>query len=542
MRNLILTCCVLWFGLTISANAEKRVALVIGNSAYERISPLANPRNDAELMASALEGVGFEVVSAIDVDRRAMGRAVRNFGKRLRRAGKDAVGLFYFAGHGIQSGGTNYLIPIGAYVEDEADLDLEAISASDVLRQMETAGNALNLVVLDACRNNPMASSVRSSSRGLARISAATGSLIAFAAAPGQVAADGGGRNSPYTQALVRVLKEPGLAVEQVFKRVRVSVEAETGGAQTPWEESSLRGDFYFVPKVVRPAVDEEALAWELVKGARATSPVQAFLSRYPSGRFSGEANTLLARLVADVERRRAERLKRETELRRQLEEARRAQGRLEQGRKEQDVAVASTSQAVASLTPSKPLSSVPSPQTVEEMLALGERYETGNGVAKDPSLAVRWYREAATMGSAEAKYRLGLAYYHGSGVGRSPTEAAILILGAVKLGHDPAIAALNTTRTLRDRSFLRAMQQRLKTLGHYRSAIDGKWGRKTRSAIIFHSGRKLPIKTDVPSSNRKEKNPKKIRPTKGKTNEKLINRHCRKRQNIINPNCNTLL
>jgi len=230
------------------ALAEKRVALVIGNSAYTAISPLDNPKNDADLMAATLRDVGFEVVSATDVDVRAMGRAVRDFGKALRLAGKDAVGLFYYAGHGVQVGGANYLLPVGSEIDTEADLRIDAFSASDVLAQMEEAGNALNLVILDACRNNPFQGKFRSGSRGLARIKAASGALVAFAAAPGQVAADGAEANSPYTAALAVAMKEPGLAVEQMFKRVRVSVESQTGGAQTPWEESSLRGDFYFVP------------------------------------------------------------------------------------------------------------------------------------------------------------------------------------------------------------------------------------------------------------------------------------------------------
>ena len=250
MRTIAAFIIVFCFSLVVSmeASAEKRVALVVGNSAYTNISPLSNPRNDAELIAQTLREVGFEVVTAIDADRRTMGRAIRQFGKALRLAGKDAVGLFYFAGHGVQARGTNYLIPVGAVVEDHADLEIEALSASNILTQMESAGNKLNLVILDACRNNPFKATFRSSERGLARVTAASGSLVAFAAAPGQVAADGRGKNSPYTAALVDAMRQPGLQVEQVFKRVRVRVERETGGAQTPWEESSLRGNFYFQP------------------------------------------------------------------------------------------------------------------------------------------------------------------------------------------------------------------------------------------------------------------------------------------------------
>ena len=296
------------------AQAGKRVALIIGNSSYENISPLDNPKNDAALMKQTLASLGFDVVDAIDADRRAMGRAIRDFGKLLRAAGSDATGLFYYAGHGVQAGGENFLVPIGAQIEDQADLDLEAVSASDILKQMESAGNALNIVILDACRNNPFKGKVRSGSRGLARVQAASGSLVAFAAAPGQVASDGDTKNSPYTAALAKAMLEPGLAVEQVFKRVRVAVESQTGGRQTPWEESSLRGDFYFTPAKPSQATqtepgaanqepagfDERALElafWETIKESQSPAAFEEYLSRWPSGTFSGLAKIKLGEL-----------------------------------------------------------------------------------------------------------------------------------------------------------------------------------------------------------------------------------------------------
>ena len=314
MRTIAAITIVFCFSLVVSmeAYAEKRVALVVGNSAYTNISPLSNPRNDAELIAQTLREVGFEVVTAIDADRRTMGRAIREFGKALRLAGKDAVGLFYFAGHGVQARGANYLIPVGAVVEDHADLEIEALSASNILTQMESAGNKLNLVILDACRNNPFKATFRSSERGLARVTAASGSLVAFAAAPGQVAADGRGKNSPFTAALVDAMRQPGLQVEQVFKRVRVRVERETGGAQTPWEESSLRGNFYFVPggdKTLKagkpetpkqsPSFDERSIEltfWRSVENSKNVTAFEEYLRRWPNGVF-----VVLARLKIDA-------------------------------------------------------------------------------------------------------------------------------------------------------------------------------------------------------------------------------------------------
>ncbi len=238
--------------------AAKRVALVVGNSGYERIPALKNPKNDAALMARALQDVGFEVIHVSDVELRGLGRAVKKFGRALAAAGPRAVGLFYYAGHGVQSRGENYLIPLRAEVDREVDLGVEAMSASQILSQMEAAGNALNLIILDACRNNPYEQGFRSISRGLTRVNAPRGSLMAFAAAPGQVAADGDGANSPYTKALVKAMKVPGLPVEQTFKRVLIEVEDTTGRAQTPWVESSLRGDFFFVPPGAQPPKSEE--------------------------------------------------------------------------------------------------------------------------------------------------------------------------------------------------------------------------------------------------------------------------------------------
>src|SRR5688572_9000706 len=178
------------------ALAEERVALVIGNSAYKE-SALANPVNDAQDVAKALEGLGFKVILKRNAGTREMRQAIRDFGTALRRAN---VGLFYFAGHGVQVRGSNYLVPVGADIQSEADAEDLSIDASYVLRTMEDAQTKVSIVVLDACRNNPFARGFRSTSRGLGQMSAATGSLIAFATAPGSVAADGIGRNGTYTK------------------------------------------------------------------------------------------------------------------------------------------------------------------------------------------------------------------------------------------------------------------------------------------------------------------------------------------------------
>jgi formylglycine-generating enzyme required for sulfatase activity/uncharacterized caspase-like protein len=227
-----------------SAKAAKnqRAALVIGNSAY-KTSPLANPVNDANDMAALLEKLDFHVTKLTDASRREMKEAINAFGKRLRKGG---TGLFYFAGHGVQVEGINYLIPIGAIIESERDVQYESVNANRVLSKMQDAGNPLNMVFLDACRNNPFARMFRSAQQGLAPMDAPKGSLVAFATAPGNTAADGTGRNGVFTKHLITQMPLPGLEIGLMMRRVRAGVQADTGDKQTPFELSSLTGSFYF--------------------------------------------------------------------------------------------------------------------------------------------------------------------------------------------------------------------------------------------------------------------------------------------------------
>jgi hypothetical protein len=228
--------------------AETRVALVIGNGAYETLAHLKNPPSDAKLIAQTLRGLKFDVVEQVEADERTMKRAIQEFGRRIEKAGKDTVSLFYFAGHGLQVNGVNYLIPTKAQIRRQNDVEIEAVDVGLVLRQMEDAGSRVNIVILDACRNNPLSGGQRSMTRGLALVNAPQGSLVAFSTAPGGVSVDGDGQNSPYTQALARAMTRSGFAAEQVFREVRVEVLEATGRQQVPWESSSLTGAFYFSP------------------------------------------------------------------------------------------------------------------------------------------------------------------------------------------------------------------------------------------------------------------------------------------------------
>ena len=228
--------------------AAPKTALVIGNSNYQS-SPLTNPINDATDIAEKLRYLGFEVFDKYDLNRKQMRNAIREFGQTLKQ--KGGAGIFFYAGHGIQVKGENYLIPIGADIQSEFEVPDESVQANLLLRALEDAGNPLNIVVLDACRDNPFARSFRSSTKGLARMEGGVGTLIAYSTGPGNVAMDGEGRNSPYTKYLLKYMTQTGLSIEQVFKRVRVGVEKDSAGRQIPWESSSLRNDFYFVPEPV---------------------------------------------------------------------------------------------------------------------------------------------------------------------------------------------------------------------------------------------------------------------------------------------------
>ena len=291
--------------VTASAGAqatreEARIALVIGNSAY-RESPLRNPVNDVRAMAQRLRELGFTVLAHENATKRTMEAAIIEFGRRLAEGG---VGAFYYAGHGLQVRGRNYLVPVDAEIEDEASTRVAAVDVELLLEQMGEAKNRVNIVILDACRNNPFERRMRGASRGLAAVDAARGTLVAYATAPGSVAADGDGKNGLYTEELLEALHEPGLKVEEVFKRVRINVARRSKGTQTPWESSSLTGDLVVnvtvnvtTAAVTAPpaAADREALFWMSIKDGTDPAAFEAYLKQYPQGTFAPLARQRLA-------------------------------------------------------------------------------------------------------------------------------------------------------------------------------------------------------------------------------------------------------
>ena len=230
----------------------RRVALLIGNSNY-KASPLRNPSNDAKDMGQVLEDLNFDrVILVLDANLQEMDSAVNEFYTEL---GRGSVGVFYYAGHGIQSQGENYLIPVDAEIALETDLRYKALPLGLVLNRIDDASNDVSIVILDACRNNPFSRSWRSSASGLATVDAPKGVFIAYATAPGSVAGDGEGRNGTFTQALLKYIRTPGLTVEELFKDVRVEVQSVTRERQIPWDSSSLTGDFSFSPEPISPGI-----------------------------------------------------------------------------------------------------------------------------------------------------------------------------------------------------------------------------------------------------------------------------------------------
>jgi parallel beta-helix repeat protein len=238
--------------LASPALAGKRVALVIGNSNYQNVTALTNPANDAAVMEQALKGAGFDVIKYTDLDQRGMKQAMLEFGRKLKQ-GADAS-MFFYAGHGIEVDGRNYLVPVDSNTESKEEADIQNVEVNDFLALMENSGVPLNIVVLDACRNNPFRG-LRSIGGGLAPVRAPVGTFVAYSTAPGSVAADGTGNNSPFTIALAETMKVPGLALETVFKQTRSKVRVATGGAQVPFDSSAIEGEFYFneAPAVSAP-------------------------------------------------------------------------------------------------------------------------------------------------------------------------------------------------------------------------------------------------------------------------------------------------
>lgn len=279
-----------------TALAADRVALIIGNADYPS-APLRNPVNDARAMSRALRKLDFEVFSLENANKRQMEQAIVRFASRLK---KGSSGLFYYAGHGVQVNGRNFLIPVDADIDSEREIRIETVGVNVVLDELGYVGNRMNIVILDACRNNPFERRLRGGSRGLAAIDAARGTLIAYATAPGSVALDGDGQNGIYTEELLSALQNPGLQVEEVFKRVRIGVARRSRQQQIPWESSSLTGSFVFNTAPATSTAQggagnqAELLFWQSVSTSDNPDTYRAYLRQFPEGMFTDLARIRL--------------------------------------------------------------------------------------------------------------------------------------------------------------------------------------------------------------------------------------------------------
>lgn len=297
-------------GVSVSSREDRsdsRWALIIGNADY-KVGRLRNPANDAHDMAVVLRTKGFNVTLLTDASRKQMKKAIKAFGHNLRKGG---IGLFFYAGHGMQVKGVNYLIPIGAEIEEEDEIEYEAVDSNLVLSKMDSAGNRLNMVFLDACRDNPFASSFRSSKKGLATMDAPSGTLVAFATAPGRTAADGSGRNGLFTGHLIRQMKQPGVPLTRMMMEVRKAVIRDSSKKQVPWDVSSLTGDFYFsgkgnsqfasrIPPADRQTgtINAEDEFWNDIRRSTSIPDYEDYLDAYPNGRYKRLAESRIRRLM----------------------------------------------------------------------------------------------------------------------------------------------------------------------------------------------------------------------------------------------------
>jgi len=437
-RSLFLATLLVCIPFTSTPAADKRIALVIGNSAYQNVAQLDNPKNDAALMARTLKDLGFTLIgdgAQINLDKAALDKAIQSFSQQLQGA---AVALFYYAGHGVQIRGSNYLVPVNANPSREADVDFQMVDLDLVLRQMGAAGTRLNLVILDACRNNPFGGrGLRGTDPGLAQVRAPEGTLISYATQPGNVAQDGADGDSPYTKALAATIRRPGLDIFRTFNEVGLAVVKATGGEQQPWVSTSpIDGNFYFAGA---PIADKDSVAGS---GAKEASPAK------PSDPMRLDLVTDCDRLAASpkdpsrpkgvdgVDEAKVDIVAALTACRdamRQYPEVARfpyQAGRVATIQKDQGRARQLYEQAA----------SLGSPAAMNNLAAL---YERGDGVAQDHAQAQKWFKMAADGGVTVAMTNLGIIYLHDGGSSADQAEARKWFERAAAAGDSRAMLEL---------------------------------------------------------------------------------------------------
>ena len=528
----IVVFCLILFGLLGPAEA-RRVALVIGNSAYEHAVPLENPKNDADALAAVLERLDFEVVKGIDLKRSEFEKTVRNFSRTVRGA---EVALLFYAGHGLQVNGLNYLAPIDARLTDEADLDFETVQLATILKQMEREAKT-NLIFLDACRDNPLAKNLARSmgtrsvsvGRGLARVNSGIGTLIAFATEPGNVALDGEGANSPFTTALLSHIETPGLDIAQLMRRVRRDVMTLTAERQVPWNNSSLTGDFYFSGKVTITAGAGNSdgdkrfsqLQEELEKLKQQMkdklAPQKTPKDDQKTAALQKELDSLKAQLKQEKKSTaiRQNRSTPEPDKQAPIESSKNTETALAWFNKG-DVAYrrADYNAAFSSYKKGAELGNADAmfylgimhykgqsgPQNFTEAahwiekaakldhgkatFELAQLYTSGQGVNKDPVKAASLFFSAADKGIIESYYDLARIHDGGLGVAKDPIAAARYLVKSLKAKDSFTATELTANANAWDTSSRRELQSLMKDEGVYSGPVDGNFGPGTISAI----------------------------------------------------------
>lgn len=453
-----------------SAAEAKRVALVIGNAQYEHAARLANPKNDATDMSRKLADLGFEVVSGLDLDLRGMRDKVREFARKLDGA---EVALFYYAGHGLQVNGENYLAPVDAQLRSYLDLEFESLPINLIVSAMERSVKT-NLVFLDACRDNPLADNLARSmgtrsgavGRGLAKVGSGLGTLLSFATQPGNVALDGKGRNSPFTKALLKHLGTPGQGVSQDLVYVRREVLRETNGQQVPWENSSLTGEVILreKPPQEEVAVEQEDRSlelayWETIKSSDDPTFFEAYLQQFPDGTFARLAKLKIASLNRRKKQLR-DKQERAAQASRISEAAKRAEEKqkreLAQARKAREDAEAATAKLLKQLEDARRASEELKLATERQKALAAEKLQrASSGNVATPTV------EKPASGQAKQNQQLALL---------EPTPSPVK---PVQI-QDPK----------KDRDLVRSIQTELNRIGCSAGKADGLWGRKSESAV----------------------------------------------------------
>jgi len=493
MSRWIVAAVLLCAGMSSAAHAEKRVARGSGNSAYQTVPKLPNPDSDAKLMSDTLLSLGFFVVGGsarLDLDKAGFDATLQEF--RAQLVGAD-VALFYYAGHGVETHGLNYLVPVDAHPQDEADVFTQMVSTSDILDGLEKSGTRINLVLLDACRDNPFSGhGVRSKTGGLAQMPAPVGTLISFATQPRSVSLDGIDGHSPYARALAEAMQKPGYGLFKTFNEVGLAVDKATGGQQLPWVSSSpITGNFYFAGKPEPPPAEPKQASLTPQAPLAPQAPLPPDTPPAQELRFSPPDDPLRQGLVVDCDRLAAmsydtghgwklpglevgkinvaaagpackDAMQRYPDVTRFVFEA----GRVATARKDyaearrlyEQAAAAGYAMAMNNIGAmyeggsGTPVNYVEAARWYQKatdagepigMVDLGWQYESGHGVKKDYAQARQLYETAIKAGEPSAMNNLGLMYMHGEGVPRDYNESRRLYEQGAALGNDAAINGL---------------------------------------------------------------------------------------------------